>query len=155
MTVFPSVLRSIWPPLINKCSCFLVNYRYPSVLFPQKTLLTIEAYQTQSKPSIFPCPPWRLSMLPGRMTWMKKECLCLSCCLRESWWCLNAYSEMTIIAVVYKYWWINSISCWIISWRKHSLNLLLSIKPNSALPRSHKKIRGKKAPEQRGRLVLS
>lgn len=36
-------------------------------------------------------------MLPGRMAWMKKGCLCLSYCLRESWWCLNAFREMTSI----------------------------------------------------------
>lgn len=36
-------------------------------------------------------------MLPGRMAWMKKGRLCLSYCLRESWWCLNAFRQMIII----------------------------------------------------------
>lgn len=121
----PSVFRSIQVPLLNQCSQVLVNCRYPSVLFPNKTQLTIDAYQTQLKTYTFLWPPQRLSTLPGRLTWMRKAHLWLHHCLTESWWCLDVYSGMTVITVGYKCQWINNIGCWSISWRKHDLRLPL------------------------------
>lgn len=78
----------------------MVNYRYPSVLFPNKTLLIIYAYQRKTCISMASLEAQHAAR---KNDMDEKGCLCLRCSLRESWWCLNAFSKMTFITVGYKY----------------------------------------------------
>lgn len=145
-------------PTNKQCSWVLVNYRYPSALFPSKTQLITYSHQTQLKMYVFLWPPQRLSTLPGSLTWMNKERFCLRCCLRGSWWCLDVYSGVMIITAGYKYQWLKKHQLLKYqvkkAWFEATTEGENSYKPNASLPKSHNKIKWKKTPEQRGRLAL-